>query len=296
MIDRLCIIGVGLIGGSLGLALKSQGVCSHIIGCSRTQENLQKAVALGAIDTFSTSPAEAVRDCDIVILAVPIGSMLAIFELIAPVVSHDTVITDVGSAKIAVLDAAKTAFGQLPEGLVPAHPIAGNENSGVAAAVSDLYAGRRVILTPHSGSSEKAIATVTQLWEACGAEVTQMDAASHDHILAATSHLPHLLAFSLVRELANSPHHDDIFRYAAGGLRDFTRIAESDPVMWRDICLSNKDAILSAIDRYREELDRLQAAISERDTDSMYDMFSEAHGARAHFRRLLDERERGGKV
>ncbi len=295
MIERLCIIGVGLIGGSVGLALKSQGACSHIIGCGRKQENLQKAVALGVIDTFNTSPAEAIRDCDVVILAVPIGSMLTIFELIAPMLSPDTVITDVGSAKMAVLDAAKTAFGQLPGGLVPAHPIAGNENSGVEAAVADLYAGRRVILTPHSGSSEQAIATVTQLWETCGAEVTQMDAASHDHILAATIHLPHLLAFSLVRELANSPHHDDIFRYAASGLRDFTRIAESDPVMWRDICLSNKDAILSAIDRYREELDRLHKAIETMDSQVLNNMFSEAHDARAHFRKLLDARERSTK-
>lgn len=295
MIERLCIIGVGLIGGSLGLSLKSQNWCNHIVGCSRNEESLRKAVKLGVIDSYSTSPADAARDCDVVVLAVPMGSMLTIFELIAPVVSHDTVITDVGSAKSTVLEAANTAFGQLPEGLVPGHPIAGNENSGVEAAVADLYQGRRVILTPHSGSSEQAINTVMQLWEACGAEVIQMDAETHDHILAATSHLPHLLAFSLVRELANSPHHDDIFRYAAGGLRDFTRIAESDPVMWRDICLANKDAILSAIDRYRKELDRLQAAISEMDTDSMYDMFSEAHDARAHFRRLLDERERGDK-
>lgn len=295
MIERLCIIGVGLMGGSLGLALKAKGACGHIVGCSRNKENLQKAVKLGAIDTFNSDLAEAVRGCDTVMLAVPMQSMLPVLELIAPVLSNDTVITDVGSAKMAVLDAAKTAFGQLPEGLVPAHPVAGNENSGVEAAVADLYAGRRVILTPHSGSSEQAIATVTQLWEACGAEVTQMDAEAHDHILAATSHLPHLLAFSLVRELANSPHHDDIFRYASGGLRDFTRIAESDPVMWRDICLSNKDAILSAIDRYREELDRLQLAIEAMDAETMHSMFEEAHDARAHFRKLLDARERSTK-
>jgi len=295
MIERLCIIGVGLIGGSIGLALKSQGVCGHIIGCSRNEENLQRAVELGAIDTFNTSPAEAVRDCDAVVLAVPMGNMRTIFELIAPVISHDTVITDVGSAKMAVLEAAKTAFGQLPDGLVPGHPIAGNENSGVESAMADLFQGRRVILTPHGGSGAQATAMVTHLWEACGAEVTQMDAGLHDHILAATSHLPHLLAFSLVRELANSPHHDDIFRYAAGGLRDFTRIAESDPVMWRDICLSNKDAILPAIERYREELDRLQVAIETADADTMNTMFKEAHDARAHFRKLLDARERQNK-
>ena len=291
MIERLCIIGVGLIGGSLGLALKSKAACGHIIGCGRNDENLRKAVELGAIDTFNTDPAEAVRDCDAVVLAVPMQSMLPVFELIAPALLHDAVITDAGSAKTAVLAAAQTAFGQLPAGLVPGHPIAGNENSGVEAATADLYSGRRVILTPHDASSRQAISIVTGLWEACGAQVSQMDAEVHDHILAATSHLPHLLAFSLVRELANSPHHDDIFRYAAGGLRDFTRIAESDPVMWRDICLANKDAILPAIDRYRDELDRLQQAIATADSDTMNNMFSEAHDARAHFRRLLDKRD-----
>ncbi len=156
----------------------------------------------------------------------------------------------------------------------------------------DLFKGRRVILTPPAHSDSAAVDLIAKLWEIVGAEVKQMDAQQHDHILAATSHLPHLLAFSLVRELANSPHHDDIFRYAAGGLRDFTRIAESDPVMWRDICLSNKDAILAAIDRYREELDRLQQAVLNSEADALHDMFSEAHDARAHFRKLLDARER----
>lgn len=295
MIKHLCIIGVGLIGGSLALALKKQGVCEHVTGCGRSTENLDKAIEIGVIDDYSTDPSEAVKGCDVVLLAVPMGSMQTILEVIQPSLSEDAVITDAGSAKGLILEAARKVFGELPKGLIPGHPIAGNENSGVTAAMVDLYQGRRVILTPHENSDEQALSTVTEMWQAAGAEVSHMDAESHDHILAATSHLPHMLAFSLVRELANSPHHDDIFRYAAGGLRDFTRIAESDPVMWRDICLSNKDAILAAIDRYRDELDKLQLAIQKSDSDTMHDMFSEAHDARAHFRRLLDARERESK-
>ena len=292
MINHLCIIGTGLIGGSLALALKEQSAVQRITGCGRNEDNLNKAIELGVIDDFNTDPAVAVKDCDMVVLAVPMGSMQAILEKIKPALKDDTTITDVGSAKSSLLEVAVNVFGELPVGLVPGHPIAGNENSGVEAAIPDLYQGRRVILTPHENTSDDALALVQGMWKTCGAEVKQMDACEHDHILAATSHLPHLLAFSLVRELANSPHHDDIFRYAAGGLRDFTRIAESDPVMWRDICLSNKDAILAAIDRYREELDRLQVVIKSSDGEAMHSMFSEAHDARAHFRRLLDERER----
>lgn len=292
MINKLCVIGVGLIGGSFARALKQAGACTQVIGCSRNEDNLKKAIELGVIDSYSTDPAEAVKGAEVVLLAVPVGSMESTLAAIKDSLSGETIITDAGSAKVRVLDAAKAVFGELPAKLVPGHPIAGNENSGVTAARDDLYQGRRVILTPHAHSDRAAVEQVARLWESAGAEIKQMDAGLHDHILAATSHLPHLLAFSLVRELSNSPHHDDIFRYAAGGLRDFTRIAESDPVMWRDICLSNKDAILAAIDRYREELDRLQAAITDYDADALHGMFSEARDARTHFRRLLDERER----
>jgi prephenate dehydrogenase len=292
VIKRLCVIGVGLIGGSLALALKTSGACERITGCGRSTDNLNKAIELGVIDDFSTDPVEAVRDCDVVVLAVPMGRMQSLLEQIKPGLADGAIITDVGSAKASFLHAASQAFGELPPRLIPGHPIAGNENSGVGAAMLDLFQGRRVILTPHEQTDQQAYNVVEQMWQACGAEVTHMDADLHDHILAATSHLPHVLAFSLVRELANSPHHDDIFRYAAGGLRDFTRIAESDPVMWRDICLSNREAILAAIERYREELDRLQAAVHASDADTLFNMISEAHDARAHFRRLLDARER----
>lgn len=295
MINHLCIIGVGLIGGSLALSLKKQSECNRITGCGPHIDNLKKAVELGMIDDFNVNPAEAVKGCDIAVLAVPMGSMEAVLELVSPSLNPDTVITDVGSAKVAFLDAASRVFGELPANLIPGHPIAGNENSGVTAAVNDLFQGRRVILTPHKKSVDSALAVIKKMWQSCGAEVKLMDADLHDHILAATSHLPHMLAFSLVRELANSPHHDDIFRYAAGGLRDFSRIAESDPVMWRDICLSNSKAILAAIDRYREELTHLQVAIRSSDKEALHTMFMEAHNARAYFRRLLDERERNNK-
>jgi prephenate dehydrogenase len=296
VIRHLCIIGVGLIGGSLALSLRQKQFCQQITGCSRDEAHLKRAVELGVIDDFSTDASEAVKDCDAVVLAIPMGSMQSILQTIKPSLSPDTVITDVGSAKYSLIESAIEVFDELPPGLVPGHPIAGNENSGVEAAIADLYQGRRVILTPHEHTNDRALSLVEQMWQACGAEVTHMDAGLHDHILAATSHLPHLLAFSLVRELANSPHHDDIFRYAAGGLRDFTRIAESDPVMWRDICLANREAIVAAVNRYREELDRLQDAVEHSDEDTLHTMFSEAHDARAYFRRLLDERERESEV
>ena len=292
MIHHLCVIGVGLIGGSLALALKKYEACRRVTGCGRSIQNLDKAVELGVIDDYHTDPAVAVQGCDVVLLAVPMGSMQAVMQAIKSCLSEDAVITDAGSTKGVIIEVAREVFGELPAGLIPGHPVAGNENSGVVAATADLYQGRRVILTPHENSHKDALHKVAQMWQAVGAEVKQMDAELHDHILAATSHLPHMLAFSLVRELANSPHHDNIFRYAAGGLRDFTRIAESDPVMWRDICLSNRDAILAAMDRYRDELDRLQQAIRESDATTLYEMFVEAHDARAHFRRLLDARER----
>ena len=295
MIKRLCVIGVGLIGGSLALALKSSNACERITGCGRSTENLSKAVELGVIDDFNTDPAEAIKGCDVILLSVPMGRMQSLLEQIAPNLQDDAVITDVGSSKGSIIEAAREVFGELPAGLVPGHPIAGNENSGVGAAMVDLFQGRRVILTPHANTSDTALKVVEHMWQACGAEVKHMDAELHDHILAATSHLPHVLAFSLVRELANSPHHDDIFRFAAGGLRDFTRIAESDPEMWRDISITNREAILAAIDRYREELDRMHAAVDASDSDTLYTMISEAHDARAHFRRLLDERELAGK-
>ena len=294
MIRHLCVIGVGLIGGSLALALKKRDICKHITGCGRSTGNLDKAIELGVIDDYDIDPAVAVKDCDVVLLAVPMGGMKAVMGAIKPALAEGTVITDAGSTKESVIESACEVFGDLPANLVPGHPVAGNENSGVTAAIADLYQGRRVILTPHENNCKEALDTVTAMWQSVGAEVRYMDAGLHDHILAATSHLPHILAFSLVRELANSPHHDNIFRYAAGGLRDFTRIAESDPVMWRDICLSNRNAILAAIDRYRDELEQLQEAIRESDARTIHDMFVEAHDARAHFRRLLDAREYDG--
>ena len=290
---HLCVIGVGLIGGSLALALKQRRAGLRVTGCSRNEGNLRAAADRGAIDDYHTDPAAAVRGCDMVMLALPMGGMRAAMQSIKPALGAGTILTDAGSAKLPVLRDAQEVFGRLPPGLVPGHPIAGIENSGIAAATVDLYQGRRVILTPHADGDAAALRAVKDMWQTVGAETHLMDAEMHDNILAATSHLPHMLAFALVRELANSPHHDDIFRYAAGGLRDFTRVAESDPVMWRDICLVNGAAILAAMDRYDDELTRLREAIATADTDALQRMFCEARDARSHFRRLLDRRERG---
>ena len=291
MIKRLGIIGVGLIGGSLALALKKNNYCEKIIGCGRNVEHLKKARDMGMIDEYQVSPALAVSGCDVVVLAVPVGAMLELFKCIGPALPSHAVISDVGSVKVSVLKMAKKAFGQLPAGFVPAHPIAGHEKSGLSNAQPDLYQGRRVIVTPHENNGKAALTVVTQLWEAVGAEVQSMEATVHDQVLAATSHLPHLLAFSLVRRLANNTHQDDIFRYAAGGLRDFTRIAESDPVMWRDICLHNNQAISEAINDYRDELDQLQRVIQNTQDKELYAMFCEAQQARIRFRQLLDSRD-----
>ena len=283
MINRLCIIGVGLIGGSLARALRAARYCREVIGAGRNPVHLQQAVDLGVIDRFETDPGLAVAGADMVLVAVPLGAMEGVFRSIHGRLDAGAVLTDAGSAKGSVIEAAERAFGGVPDYFVPGHPIAGTENSGVAASTVDLYRNRRVIVTPLAHTDPAATSQVCAMWEATGARVSEMEPVHHDAVLAATSHLPHVLAFALVDTLARMGDHEEIFAYAAGGFRDFTRIASSDPVMWRDICLANSAAIKSVIDRFIVDLRVLDRAVQEGDGDRLLEIFTSAKQARDLF-------------
>ena len=282
MIERLCIIGVGLIGGSLALALKEAGYCRTVIGIGRSDENLQLALKKGVIDVASHD-FSAVKGAGMVVLATPVGSTEKVCREIAGYLDKAAIFTDVGSVKKAVVNQVESAFGELPPNFVPGHPIAGNENSGAGAAINDLFTGRRVLLTPAEETSENAVDKVQKMWQATGAIVETMSIEQHDRVLAATSHLPHMLAFGLVDSLAQQEESEEIFRYAAGGFRDFTRIASSDPVMWRDICLYNREALLGAMDNYQNDLAELRLAIEASDATALKSIFSRAKSARDQF-------------
>lgn len=283
MIKRLAIIGVGLIGGSLARAMKRAGLCDEIVGGGRDAAQLRKAVELGVIDRYDIDIASAARDADMVVIAVPLGAMEQVLCALAGQVRPDTVITDVGSAKASVVAAARHVFDEVPANFVPGHPIAGTEKNGVEASFAELFQGRRVILTPLPHTDAHALAQVRLLWRTAGAEVIEMGVEHHDEVLAATSHLPHILAYSLVDTLVrmdSSEAGDEIFRFAAGGFRDFTRIASSDPVMWRDICLANRTAIIAQLERFSADLDTLTALVRNSDGERILAVFSRAKAAR----------------
>ncbi len=282
-IARLAIIGVGLIGGSLAQALREAGAVGEVIGCGRGKANLEKAVALGVVDRYTHDIGEAVEGADMIFIAVPLGAMKATFQAMRGRLLPDAVITDGGSTKASVVSDAIAAFGELPPRFVPGHPIAGTERSGVEAAFPTLYRNRRVILTPLDATSPEALARVTAMWRLCGAEVTQMGVEHHDEVLAATSHLPHMLAFSLVDTLAQMDEKSEIFRYAAGGFRDFTRIASSSPVMWRDICLANREALGAMLDHFAAELTTLSDTLRKGDGEQLLEIFERAKRARDQF-------------
>jgi len=283
MIRRLCIIGVGLIGGSLARALRQRGYCQEVVGSSRRREHLQEAVDRGVIDRYETDAGRAVAGADMVLIAVPLGAMEAVLGEIRGRLAEAAIITDVGSAKGSVVAAARAVFGEIPARFVPGHPIAGTEKSGVAASFASLFDGRQVILTPLPETDPAATEQVRQMWLTAGAAVQLMDVAHHDRVLAATSHLPHLLAYAVVDSLARLGDHDEIFRYAAGGFRDFSRIAGSDPVMWRDICLANRDAILDIVGGFSEDIARLVTAMRAGDGDTLLDVFARAKSARDRY-------------
>ncbi len=283
MINQLSIIGVGLIGGSLALALKRAGYCKTIVGIGRNTERLAAAKTAGVIDVGETDFASGVSQADIILIATPLDTYLDVFRKIKNHIGKHTVITDAGSAKGCVVADAKEVFDSLPTRLVPGHPIAGNEKSGYEAAVPDLYDKRRVILTPDADTDAQALESVKAMWQAAGACVEITDVEHHDRLLAATSHLPHLLAFGLVDSLARQQDKEEIFRFAAGGFRDFTRIAASDPVMWRDICFRNREAVLAALTNYEHDLAELHDAIKDSDGEKLLEIFTRAKQARDQF-------------
>ena len=280
MIERLAIIGVGMIGASLALALKQARAVNHVVGYGRNQPNLQKGMDLGVIDSYTASIAEAASSADVVVLATPLGAMKQVFEQIADIVSKNTVITDTGSAKESVIREARTALGDKFSQFVPGHPIAGAEKSGVEAGQAHLYQNRRVILTPLESTDPAAVSKIENMWQLCGASIEYLGVEQHDKVMAATSHLPHMLAYGLVNYLSSLNDHDEIFKYAAGGFRDFTRIASSDPVMWRDVCISNGEALLTLIEGYKNELDQVSVAIREGDQERLLELFGNAKSER----------------
>ena len=263
MINRLAVIGVGLIGGSLALSLKSKGAVNEVVGYSRSDEARQEALSLGIIDKAADSIAEAVVDADVVFVAVPMGAMASVFAEMSEHIRPEAIITDGGSAKAQVVSSAREALGDKFKQFVPGHPIAGTEKSGPAAAFATLYENHRIVLTPVSETDSAATAKIKMMWQLTGAEVFEMNVEHHDTVLAATSHLPHVLAFNLVGMLAQRDDCDEVLRYAAGGFRDFSRIASSDAVMWRDICLGNKQAILDLLDEFHQGINKIEQAIKE---------------------------------
>jgi len=276
MINKLCIIGVGLIGGSLARALRAAKAARTIVGYSRNPAHLRRALELGVIDHAEGLLADAVQDADMVVLAVPVGAMAEVLREIAPRLDTRTVITDVGSVKGAVVAEARNALGARFSVFVPGHPLAGTEKSGVEASLARLFDDKRVVLTPEPDTDPGAVRHVTDMWRATGAEVMTMTAVHHDEVLAATSHLPHMLAYTLVDTLLKLKDRDTMFALTASSFRDVTRIAASDPDMWHDICLSNRAALVKMLKHYRGQLDELLAAIESGDGQYLRELFQRA--------------------
>lgn len=280
MIKKLTIFGVGLIGGSLALALKKANAVEHIVGCSRDVGHLQQAVDLGVIDSFELDPQRAAAGADVIFLSVPMRAMETVMNGFKSAVGPETIITDGGSSKSSIVQAAQRVFGEVPPNFVPGHPIAGREQSGVAAAIESLYCNHKVILTPLGETNPAAVERVKRMWETAGANVETLGVQQHDQVLAATSHLPHVVAYAMVDTLSKTTFVDEIFHYAAGGFRDLSRIASSDPTMWRDICLENKTAILEMVDAYQATLEEIKLKMQSGDAEGLFEVFQHAKTTR----------------
>jgi prephenate dehydrogenase len=290
-VGRVTIVGVGLIGGSVGRALRDVSAVTEVIGYGRNPANLSRAVELGLVDRWSTVLSDAVAGAEVVMVATPVGEMSDLFQQLAELVSPACIVTDAGSVKKKVVDAAYSSFGRSITRFVPGHPIAGLEQSGVEAASGNLFKGHKVILTPTIDTDPEALAQIGALWRTTGAQLMDMSPDRHDRLLALTSHLPHVLAYALVNLLANQAHDElDCFELAAGGFYDISRIASSDPVMWRDICLHNADELLARIGEYQEMMDRLAALVRSNDAEGLEQIFSRARSARS---RIGDRRNNG---
>lgn len=283
MIGHLVVVGVGLIGGSFALDLRKKGLVGRITGVGRGRANLEKARELGIIDAIADSAATAVADADLVLLAIPVGAMAAVFREIAPALPPGCIVTDAGSTKQDVVAAAREGLGGGIGRFVPGHPIAGAETSGAEAARTGLYYHKPCVLTPLPENAPETVETVQSLWKACGALVSRMAPERHDQVFAAVSHLPHMVAFALMEELAGRPDAETYFRHAGSGFRDFTRIAGSHPEMWRDICLANRQSLLAELDAFIAKLSHIRGLLAASDGAALEELFSRAREARLHW-------------
>jgi prephenate dehydrogenase len=277
---KIVIFGAGLIGGSFALALHRANAVGEVVGFGRSTATLEQARQLGILDCIGTDLVE-LGDADIVLLATPVGQMAELMARIAPHLGAHTLVTDGGSTKGDVVTAARANLGNKLSQFVPAHPIAGAEKTGPEAALADLYVGKKVVLTPLPENSKESVARVRKAWELCGAVVSELTPEQHDMVFAAVSHLPHLLSFALVHDIAQREDRDLLMSFAASGFRDFTRIAASSPEMWRDICMANRDALLDELGRYQQELETLHEALAEADAAKLEQVFSEARKLRS---------------
>jgi len=282
-LNKVVVFGVGLIGGSFALALRRVNAVAEVVGFGRSMATLEQARSLGILDRVGQDVAVEVHDADLVLLATPVGQMAELMARIAPHLGAHTLVTDGGSTKCDVVAAAYANLGDKVAQFVPAHPIAGAEQSGAAAAKADLYAGKRVVLTPLHENSKESIAYVKSAWQECGAVVSELTAQQHDEVFAAVSHLPHLLSFALVHDLAQRDNRDLLLSFAASGFRDFTRIAASNPEMWRDICMANRDALLDELGSYMQELKVIHEALAEGDAQALQKIFSLARDVRGNW-------------
>ena len=277
---RVAIVGVGLIGGSFSLALKEKKFCGHVVGAGRSAANLKLALERGVIDSIAFDAATAVQDADFVLIATPVAQMEQIFASIESRIKPDAIVSDAGSTKRDVVAAARKGLAGRIAQFVPAHPIAGAEHSGAGAASAALFRGRRLVLTPLRENRQEVVDTVAGLWSDLGARVSQMTPEEHDGVFAAVSHLPHLLAYALVNDVSARANAAQLFGYAAGGFRDFTRIASSHPEMWRDICLANSDQLLKEVDRFSAELEKARKILETGNAPALEKLFADARSAR----------------
>ncbi len=290
MFKKICIIGVGLIGGSIAKAARQKGLTDHIVAFGRQSgiKNLQLAKKLGVVDEYYFDIEAAVKGADCIIITTPVGVIEQVFSQLQPFWNNDAIYIDAGSTKGSVIAAAEAVFSKVPVNFVPVHPIAGAEKSGVEAAQVDLFNNKRVIITPVEATSTKAINKISAFWREIGSRVSIMDADHHDTVLAATSHLPHILAFSLVHLLGKKDEQEEIFKYAAGGFKDFTRIASSDPTMWLDICMANKNELVPLIQQLQTELKGMEQMLIENNSEKLLETFKYARQARQRFLNKFD--------
>ena len=280
-IQTLAIVGVGLLGGSLAMALKQAGAVGRVIGVGRSRVNLDTALSLGAIDEIQSDLQQAVGHADVIVLATPVNTIAELFATIAPMMDDNKIVTDVGSVKSGIVEQAKRALGNRFNRFVAGHPVAGKEKSGIAAATADLFENHKVILTPTEETDSEACLAIKKMWQTTGAEVKLMTVSEHDRILSITSHLPHVLAYVMMNFLSTSPESERCYEMAAGGFYDFTRTASSDPEMWRDISIMNKRHLLEHIEKFKKRLDNVATMIDAGEQKAIEDLYASAKRARA---------------